>query len=231
MQRIKLNILAIIMQIYTFVIIFTQIKKLSNTTTMIKKLLLVFLLTSVYTVSRYIIFGNVSPVQLPAYLLNKSVSLASVVFLFLAATNNGSEQIEKMKFWGKTAFQSAVIHILISLAILSKAYYPKFFALDKMNLTGELVIMFGVLAAFLFWRVGTTTRGLSYRRWLRIYSLILVSGHLTAMGLAGWLVPGKWNGGLPPISLIAFALAIISIILLFKSSKASADNLGQSANT
>ncbi len=184
---------------------------------MFKKLTLIFLLTSIYTITRYIVFGNVSPIQMPAYLLNKSVALATVIFLFLAATQNGKDKVKNMKFWGTASFQSALIHIFLSLALYSKAYYPKFFAVSKMNLTGELVLMFGVLATFFFWLVRNTPSDFSYRRWLRIFSLIMISGHLAAMGLGGWLTPEKWQGGLPPISLIGFTFTIISLVFLFKN--------------
>ncbi|MBA7555685.1 hypothetical protein ES705_48365 [subsurface metagenome] len=42
------------------------------------------------------------------------------------------------------------------------------------------------------------------RRFL-LTAMLLGAAHLFFMGYKGWLNPSGWNGGLPPISLVAFA--------------------------
>ena len=43
--------------------------------------------------------------------------------------------------------------------------------------------------------------------------LLLVVAHMVVFGLQGWLHPIKWNGGLPPISLIAVTAAAFPLIV------------------
>jgi len=50
------------------------------------------------------------------------------------------------------------------------------------------------------------------RRFL-IWALLLGGLHVFFMGYSGWLVPAGWNGGLPPISLVAFLFFIGGYLL------------------
>lgn len=115
------------------------------------KLITVLLLTTIYPIIRYVLFGNVDPIHLPIYLLNKSVSMASTIYLLFASVKFAKGQMEEVKYWGSISWYSAILHVLFSLSLLSGAYYPKFFGLEKMNLIGELTILFGVVAIFSFW--------------------------------------------------------------------------------
>ena len=38
-----------------------------------------------------------------------------------------------------------------------------------------------------------------------LFAMLLGAAHLFFMGYEGWLSPAGWHGGLPPISLVAFA--------------------------
>ena len=183
---------------------------------MTRMLVFVFACASVYTFLRYVIFGNVLPENLPVYLLNKSVSMTSVVCLLFTAIYFTKKKLDKVKFWGRASLHSAYIHIILSLSILSKEYYPKFFGLEKMNLTGEITILFGVLAAYCYWLISHTSEDFMHKI-LQILSSALIVGHLIAMGFNGWLRIEGWHGGLPPISLISFVLATISLILFSRT--------------
>jgi hypothetical protein len=45
---------------------------------------------------------------------------------------------------------------------------------------------------------------------------VLGGAHLLFMGYAGWMKPEDWHGGLPPVSLVAFAVfAMAYIVNLF----------------
>ncbi len=184
---------------------------------MIKKFSLILIFTSLYAFIRYVIFGHVSLNHIPVYLLNKSISMASVLFLLLTAINYVQNQNEKIRFWGMASLHSAYLHILLSLAILSREYYPKFFEIEKMNLTGELTILFGVFAAYCLWRI----RGNGSI--LQIFASLFIAGHLIAMGFTGWLTVEKWYGGMPPISLLSFIFIMISVILFSKRKNSNYD--------
>ncbi len=183
---------------------------------MIMKLITVLLVTTLYTIIRYVIFGHVSPNYMPVYLLNKSVSKASVVLLFCTALSHTKDQLGKIKFLGTASLLSAYIHILFSFAILSSAYYPKFFDMEKLNLSGKVTILFGVLAALLFWSIRSVRSAFMVRRKFQLLSGLFVAAHLVTIGFIGWLKVEKWPGGLPPISLLSFVFAIISLVLFLR---------------
>jgi len=88
-------------------------------------------------------------------LSRKGASLFAVFFIassyLIAKTvcayeSDSEKQLILIKFCGLIGFSLASIHALMSLLLISLAYYPKFF-LDsgKMNLTGEWTMVFGVL--------------------------------------------------------------------------------------
>ncbi|MDA0708654.1 MAG: hypothetical protein O3B73_00420 [bacterium] len=192
---------------------------------MFAKLAAVAVCTSLYALVRYAVFGGVSPIHIPVYLLNKSVSLACVFFLFFTALGHARSNPEKVSFWGTAVLHSAYLHVMLSLALMSKAYYPKFFGADKMNLTGELTLLFGVAAVYCTWFVRSRRYVFRHRQVFPLLTVFLVMGHLTAMGNAGWLTVEDWHGGLPPITLIGFVLAAISFILFFKPKRVSSQNI------
>jgi len=188
---------------------------------MIKYLIFTLLFTSLYTVVRYIVFGNVSIVQLPVFLLNKSISMASVLFLFYASLSNLKQYQDGAAFWGRASFHCALIHILLSLSILSRVYYEKFFSPEKMNWSGELSVMFGVLAIYCFWFIFQVPSGQTRLRIMQTMSCFFITAHLIAMGLTGWITVNKWHGGLPPISLVCFVFSILTFLLFLKAKEKS----------
>ncbi len=174
-----------------------------------------------YTYVRYIVFGNVAYEQLPVFLLNKALSMCSVLCLFVTSIYymQGQHMIKKIKFWGKAALQTAYLHIALSLTIVSKSYYPKFFGDLKMNATGEVIILVGLIAAYCFWLLDNPKKSIVKIHTLQILASIFIIIHLVVMGYSGWLTVYKWNGGLPPISLVSVTFAIMSLLLFTISKK------------
>lgn len=180
---------------------------------MVPQLLAVLLLTIVYAVMRYAGFGDVSPVHIPSFLLNKGISMAAVVALFMAALGLLRDQQGTYRFWSRASAHLAFVHVLLSLALLSQGNYPKFFEGDRMNLTGEGMLLLGVLTGYCFWRLGATDTKPAAQRTLTSLTCALVAGHLLVMGYGGWLQVEKWHGGLPPITLLCFIMAMYSLIV------------------
>ncbi len=83
---------------------------------------IVFTCSAIYTYIRYIVYGNVSPEHIPAFLFNKSISMTSVASCFIAAMHYGllKSDISKVRFWGTASLHSAYLHILLSLSIFCK---------------------------------------------------------------------------------------------------------------
>jgi hypothetical protein len=118
-----------------------------------------------------------------------------------------------LRFWSNAALQLVFVHVFLSLGILSKGYYGTFFEGDKMNLTGELVLLTGALGVYCFWRLQAAELTSELRRTLKILLCALVAGHLFTMGFDGWLQVKRWNGGLPPITLLSFLLVVPSLLI------------------
>lgn len=194
--------------------------------------LAVVLLASVaYTAVRYVFFKGESLAHAPLYLFNKALSLASVFLIGLSFLwgplcrfwpKTFVPKLYLRKYLGLAGFGLASVHALVSLALLTSAYYPKFFeASGKLNASGETSVLFGILAFFVFAIVSVSSLPflevhLDPKQWLFIQRLgyaayILVLGHVATMGFSGWFSPTSWPGGLLPISLVA-AMVILLVL-------------------
>ena len=88
---------------------------------------------------------------------------------------------------------------------------------------GELSLLFGVISFFIFAIVAITSlpsveKEMDKGKWLKVQRMgylafASVGLHVLTMGLAGWLKPQDWPGGLLPISLVAFIVVMVTILL------------------
>ncbi|MBI2145037.1 hypothetical protein HYU18_01805, partial [Candidatus Woesearchaeota archaeon] len=93
----------------------------------------------------------------------------------------------------------------------------------KLNLTGELSMLFGILAFFIFFAVALASipsigAALDERKWKAVQragylALALVLLHVFVMGIEGWLKPSGWPGGLLPISLVASVVIAFTLLV------------------
>ena len=197
----------------------------------------------VYAGVRYHIAEGVALTHAPLYVLNKAIGLGGLAFLaitYLVGKVAGLRwsdrrlQLVVIKFCGLIGFSMVVAHVLMSLALLDPAYYAKLYAEGKFNLTGELTLSLGVFALWCFSLPTITSLPYMYDelgadRWLRSQrvgytGLILAAGHVLVMGAQGWLRPGDWPMAMPPITVIAFIVAIIPLMVRMRSSRARAVN-------
>jgi hypothetical protein len=177
------------------------------------------LFTTVYAIIRYAVFGNVSLNNMPVFLMNKGIAMTAAVSLFMASLCLVRRDRDAARFWTNACSQSVFVHILLSLGILSKAYFHKFYSGDKLNLTGEVVLLAGVLAVYCLWRMHATELKAAVWRTLTILVCLLVAVHLFAMGYDDWFLVQKWNGALPPPTLISFFLVIAGLLLYLWTAK------------
>ncbi|HWI41545.1 MAG TPA: hypothetical protein VNX25_08660 [Verrucomicrobiae bacterium] len=176
--------------------------------TQVYALCILLAVCGLYAFFRYMVFGEVGLPQVPAYLLNKVVALASAASLAVACVWRYRGNEAAQKFWFRSTANLAFVHVLLTLSLLSPVYYPKFFMTGRLTAAGELSILAGVLTALGYFRFHHH----SQRRWVTAALLPAALGlHLAAMGGAGWIAPAAWQGGLPPISLLAFCCAAISL--------------------
>lgn len=206
------------------------------TTCMSKKTLWtvsILVLTSAYAIVRYNVIKGTPWVDLPLFVTNKIVSLAAVAFIVLSYAFGQlahyfpkyfGDTLAFRKFFGLFGFGLAAVHALMSLLIFTPEYYGKFFdAAGKLNLTGELSMLFGVLAFALFTMVAITSlptmmESLGKETWLKVqrsgyWGMVLIFLHVLTMGMEGWIHPAGWPGGLLPISLVAAIIIAAGLLL------------------
>lgn len=189
-------------------------------------IILVTLILSVgYAVLRYHVAGPVPWTAFPLFILNKGLCLAAFILLSLnfslgplnsLGINVPQGWLNARKALGMTGFLLVLLHALMSFLLFSPAMYGKFFQTDgSLTLLAGLSMLFGVLGFVFLWGYNLSfqtflrederfIRILTSRRTMML-ALVLGGLHLLFMGYEGWLKPGDWHGGLPPISLVAFA--------------------------
>ena len=158
-----------------------------------------------YALVRYVLFGGVAPAQIPAYVLNKGFALASVAALLWALRAGSADRARWLAFG-----VLSLLHVYLSLALMSPAYYPAFFRGGRMGLTGESALLGGALAAVAYAR--------REPRWTTLGCAALLL-HLGAQGLPGWGQPRTWPALLPPISLLGFLGGVGALILAWKAER------------
>ena len=195
--------------------------------------LLLFGIPLSYAIVRYHVFGGVEWTYFPLFIANKAISLAAVVFiamsyligkLFKVYENEPARRLILIKFCGLIGFSLASIHAFMSLLLFTPSYYAKMFEEGgRLNLTGELSMLFGVLGLWCLSITAITSLPFMYDavgadRWKRgqrmgYLCLTFAGGHVLVMGLDGWLKPGGWHGALPPISLVAFIVVLMALLV------------------
>ena len=178
-----------------------------------------------YAVLRYHIVGPVPWKDFPFFILNKGISLSAFILLTcnfsFGPLNNIGVRVPEgwlnaRKAMGMTGFLLVLIHALMSFLLFKPAMYGKFFEADgTLTLLAGLSMLGGILAFVVLWAYNLSfqtflredrafIRFITSRKFL-LFALLLGAAHLFFMGYTGWLKPSGWHGGLPPISLVAFA--------------------------
>ena len=186
-----------------------------------------------YAVLRYHIVGDVPWKDFSLFILNKGLCLGAFILLTYnfglgPAKNLGlpvpQTWLSARKAFGMTGFLLILIHVFISFMLFSPAFFAKFFLPDG-TLTGVagVSMLAGVLGFVFLWAYNLSFQTnlredkafigfITSRRFL-MWALLLGGLHLAFMGYSGWLNPGGWHGGLPPISLVAFVFFAIGYLL------------------
>ncbi len=187
---------------------------------MVKQFLTAFIFTLAYALIRYAGFGHVDLIHVPAYIMNKAICMTAVESMLMASFGFLNGKREAVRFWTSASSQLVFVHVLLSLGILSKGYYVNFFIGDKMSLTGELVLLLGVLGVYCFWRLQSAWVKPVARRTLTVLAFTFVAAHLFAMGFNDTMQVQKWNGGLPPMSMLSFFIVVYGLMAFLRSKDA-----------
>ncbi len=186
-----------------------------------------------YAIVRYHIVGPVPWKDFPFFILNKGLSLSAFILLtcnfgFGPLRNLGVRVPEgwlnARKALGMTGFLLVLIHALMSFMLFSHANYGKFFEADgTLTLLAGLSMLGGVLAFVVLWAYNLAfqtflredqafIRFITSRKFL-LTAMLLGAAHLVFMGYEGWLNPSGWHGGIPPVSLVAFAFFAVGYVI------------------
>jgi len=198
-----------------------------------KWFLAIFGVSVAYGILRYHLAGDVAWRHFPLFILNKVTALAAVGFVacsylvgkvFRRHDHDKALRLVVIKFCGLMGFFLAAIHAFMSVFLLTPAYFGKYFDdAGRLNLKGEAGMAVGILALFFLLSPAITTlpmmpKALGGWRWKRTQrmgyaALLLVVVHLVFLGLQGWINVGGWTKGLPPISLVAVAAALVPLVV------------------
>ena len=191
------------------------------------------LLSLLYAVLRYHIVGPVPWKDFPFLILNKGISLAAFILLtfnfsFGPLKNLGVKVSEgwlnSRQVLGMTGFLLILIHALISFLIFKPEIFGKFFEENgSLTLYAGISMLGGIISFVVLWAYNLAFKTnlkedqkfisfITSRRFLLI-AMLFSMAHLFFMGYTGWINPSGWNGGLPPISLVAFAFFVIGYII------------------
>jgi len=171
-----------------------------------------------YAIIRYNIFKGVPWVDLPLYVVNKGVALSSIILFSLYRIISLKSKSTDSKILKVYAMILGLLHLLISLIILSPSYFPKFYTEFKLNIIGELSLFFGVIAFAIILLISSNDLMKDVKDSGKInpnigkYFLVFIAAHLFVMGYKGWLDPSSWPGWMPPITLLAFIIAITPML-------------------
>ncbi len=191
-------------------------------------------LSIVYAIVRYHILGPVPWKDLPIFVLNKGISLASLVLIALSLslgplTHLGvtvpKRFLHVRKSVGIAGLVLVLAHVLLSLVLLDPTYFPNFFDPgQRLTLFAGLALLFGILgvmAAIIHHlklrKSGKKQLGPLLSRFngtfLIVFGLGVYAAHVFFIGFEGWCQVGKWHAGLPPITLISFLVAFSGLII------------------
>lgn len=173
----------------------------------------------IYAIVRYNVFHEVAWSDLPLYVMNKAISLSAVILFAISRIIKSSSEQNVKKILKDFAVIFAIVHVVISLTILSPNYFGKFYSGSQFTLLGSLTLLFGILSfllMFLFSGKFFLRKVLSNNANMSkvvFFFILLTAAHVFVMGYQGWLVPSNWPGGLPPISLLSFLALLVPLAI------------------
>jgi hypothetical protein len=167
----------------------------------------VLALCFLYASLRYAAFGATSPNQLPAWILNKALALSSAIALALAIRAHLRERADACRRYLTAFGRQALLHVIITLALFSPAYFQNLYAHERLGALGEWAILGGALTAVTLGR----PRDLSRAGLTAGFLALLI--HLAALGGPGWAHPGTWPKAMPPLTLLGFLVAAAALAM------------------
>jgi hypothetical protein len=113
------------------------------------------------------------------------------------------------------------VHVGLSLALLSPAYYPDLFVGGKLTVAVGWSMMLGATAAALMYAGRGPHGGQDPHEVVRNLAILaLASGvHAMLQGFLKWFAPSTWPGMMPPITLISFLLGLAAVAVYLRAKR------------
>ncbi len=196
-------------------------------------IILTTIISVFYAVLRYNIMGDVPWKDLPIFVLNKGIALSALILLIFnfslsplknMGINIPDQWLKSRKIIGITGFVFAFIHLFMSISILNPNYYAVFFVDNgTLSLRGGLSLFGGIISFVLLWVYNISFKPvLKHKKKIKtivtsrsffVYGMLFTGVHLFFMGYTGWATFYKWQGNLPPISLISFVIFALGYLI------------------
>lgn len=161
----------------------------------------------IYAFLRYGFMKQTAIDNWPAFITNKALAFLAVWLLLLGLLRRKSDG----KIFFLAVFYTAVAHAMISVALMGKSYYTEFEAATGLfNAKGELMLLLGSIALAMFLAI---RHSIKPSTWLMPLLIMTTLAHVITFGLNRWGNIERWQGGLPPISLLA-ALTLLAALIL-----------------
>ena len=194
---------------------------------------LTVVLSIVFAVIRYHLAGSVPWKDFPVFILNKGISLAAIILLIFnfvigPLRNLGISMpdgwLNSRRALGMTGFLLVLLHVVMSLILFNPTIYIKLFETDgTLTFTSGISMLGGVLGFVILWAYNLSfqthmredqafIKFITSRRFMLV-AMLFTAIHLVFMGFNGWMEPSSWNGGIPPISLVAFIFFFVGYII------------------
>jgi hypothetical protein len=176
--------------------------------------LFVLLGSALYATARYHLLNDISWEDWPIYTLNKAFALSSLLLLVLSLHRKHTGAPDPNPYNPQIAGLFGAMHVMLSLILLSPAYYEKFYIQGKLTPAAGLSMVLGAAAAFVMFAGPGMRQNQRTDGGVRILAILAFAIGLHAMlqGFAGWFAPSKWPGMMPPITLISFLLGLAAAL-------------------
>ena len=166
-----------------------------------------------YATVRYHVFKGVSWSDWSIYTLNKAFALAALVLVITSIIRLRAGQGLSIARTMLMASVFAVLHVQMTLALLSPAYYAKLFSQGKLTAAAGVAVALGAIITVAMIVGAKTSPELGMDNRPRSLALLAFATgtHAAIPSLTSWFEPSTWPGLMPPITLLSFLLGAAAI--------------------
>lgn len=188
----------------------------------------------VYSVVRYVAFAPQNAENIPVFIANKGLAMAAALCFSAGLMATWRAGKTDAATWFRAGVWGVVAHVPMSLAILTPAYFKEFFADitaagpvgPRMNLAGELVILFGGMTLATVMLQLRQQISASTRWWLSLLMMSVLLVHILSMGASRGLNINVKHAYLPPMWLLSAIGVAAGLVIVLRTRPRAAPGSG-----